>query len=72
MRIVLLAAAVALAGCGSARLEGVTERGGLVGFMDASSSDAVALANEHCRRHNQTAEITGPGPQARQLVFRCV
>lgn len=71
MRVGLIIAVVCLAGC-SARLEGATERGGLVGFSFSNSRSAVATADAHCRQYGRVAEIVGPGALAAQLVFRCV
>ena len=71
MRLALIIATICLAGC-SAKLEGVTERGGLVGFPYSNTSSAVAVADAHCRQYGRVAEIVGPGTLAAQLVFRCV
>lgn len=72
MRIVILAAALALTGC-APKLAFSNEAGGVIDQQASMGNDrAYALAEEHCKKYGKVAKISGTDIIENTTRFECV
>ncbi len=72
MRIVILAAALAITGC-APKLAFNNEAGGVIDKTGSAGSDrAYTLATEHCAKYGKIAKITGDDRLSAKMRFDCV
>jgi hypothetical protein len=70
MRIIAVLAALVLVACGSPRIEGGNEAGGIVSFGGSNQREAFAAADAHCRRYGKVARMIGVSEPV-TLLFDC-
>lgn len=73
MRLLFLLLLAPLAACSyTTYLSGADEHGGRVNLVTELSQDsAVEKANDHCRRYNLSARITGTDLASSTMTFVC-
>lgn len=72
MRIVILAAALALTGC-APKLSMMNEAGGVVDQTGSAGNDrAFELATQHCAKYDKVPKITKKTDFPHRLRFDCV
>jgi hypothetical protein len=76
MRILICLAALVLAGCAPPRILGSNENGVIVAMGGRSEQEAVAVAEQHCRRFGRVARpaaaSAGSAGASPAILFDCV